>query len=218
MYPDVLRGVQRGDDRPHDGQAKMIRKDWPCVDFTKTTGWEARDRSDDDLSSYDGLVDWAAGAGVLDASTAERLRSRAKERPREAEEVLATARRIRTALYGVLTAVAREDDPPAGALDELNAVLEEATSRLRLSGEGRTYRWVFEDSAREDMRWPLWLVARSAGELLTSDEVARLELCDAHDCGWLFIDASRNRSRRWCDMADCGNRAKVRRYRERHGD
>lgn len=61
-------------------------------------------------------------------------------------------------------------------------------------------------------------MARSAAALLTAEEVERLKLCDAHDCGWLFVDASRNRSRRWCDMADCGNRAEARRFRERRSE
>lgn len=194
----------------------MTRTDWACVAFTKTTGWEARDRSGDDLSSYVGLLDWAGERGLVDGDTAAGLRRRAEERPEEAARVLRDARRLREAVYGALTAVAREDEPPPAALDELNAVLRAAASHLRLSGEGRSFGWTFEASAREHLEWPVWRVARSAAELLTAGEVERLKLCDAHDCGWLFVDASRNRSRRWCDMADCGNRAKARRYRERH--
>lgn len=195
----------------------MIRTDWACVEFTRTTGWEARDRPDDDLDAYVGLLDWGEAQGVVEEESARELRREAEARPEEASRALEEARRLRAALYDVLTSVAREDDPPGEALEVLNACLREAGARLRLSGEGRSYRWSFEASAREHLEWPLWRVARSAAELLTSDEeVGRLELCDAHDCGWLFVDASRNRSRRWCDMSDCGNRAKARRYRERH--
>ena len=59
---------------------------------------------------------------------------------------------------------------------------------------------------------PLWPVLRSAAALLTSDDIARIRECAAERCAWLFIDHSRNRSRRWCDMRDCGNRAKARRH------
>ena len=60
-------------------------------------------------------------------------------------------------------------------------------------------------------------VARSAAELLTSDRLDRLRQCESEKgCGWLFVDGSRNRSRRWCDMSDCGNRAKARRFHRRH--
>jgi len=61
----------------------------------------------------------------------------------------------------------------------------------------------------------LWPVARAATALLTSSDLARVRECADDACGWLFLDHSRNGSRRWCDMADCGNRAKARRYRER---
>jgi predicted RNA-binding Zn ribbon-like protein len=64
----------------------------------------------------------------------------------------------------------------------------------------------------------LWPVLRSAAELLTSDRMDRVRLCSAEDCDWLFLDSSRNRSRRWCDMAVCGNRSKVRRFRQTQQD
>ena len=61
----------------------------------------------------------------------------------------------------------------------------------------------------------LWPVARSAADLLTSDDLGRVRECAGERCNWLFIDRSKNHSRRWCDMQDCGNVAKVRRYRSR---
>lgn len=196
----------------------MPRTKWPCVEFTHTRGWEERDRSDDDLGSYRDLVAWSLDAGILDPRTASRLRADAEGAPDDAEEVLVRARTLRTALYEVLTSVAREETPPSSALSRLNDALAAAGRHLGLVGEGRDFRLDFSPTARERLEFPLLALARSAAELLTSPEVDRLKLCDAHDCGWLFIDASRNRSRRWCEMAECGNRAKVRRYRERHGD
>jgi predicted RNA-binding Zn ribbon-like protein len=60
----------------------------------------------------------------------------------------------------------------------------------------------------------LWPVARSAAELLTSGDLARVGQCPGEECGWLFLDTSRAGRRQWCDMADCGNLAKVRRFRD----
>jgi predicted RNA-binding Zn ribbon-like protein len=57
-----------------------------------------------------------------------------------------------------------------------------------------------------------WRVARSAADLLTTADLALVRECAADTCGWLFLDRSRNRSRRWCDMNVGGNRAKVRRH------
>ena len=50
---------------------------------------------------------------------------------------------------------------------------------------------------------------------LTSEELDQVRECAGNTCGWLFVDMSRNHSRHWCDMRDCGNRAKVRRYYQR---
>lgn len=76
------------------------------------------------------------------------------------------------------------------------------------------YRWAWHDA--DSLESVLWPIIGSAADLLTSPELEKVKLCAADDCGWLFIDGSRNRSRRWCDMSDCGNRAKARRYRRRH--
>ena len=177
----------------------MIRENWPCVELTRTRGWEERDRSDDDLTSYGALLDWSREAGILDSRAGRALSERADADPDEAEEVLERARSLRRALYRVLTAVAEDRDPPAPALERVNEEIGRAGRHLRLTGGGREYELELDVKGGERLDLPLLRVARSAAELLTSPEVERLKLCDAHDCGWLFIDASRNRSRRWCD-------------------
>ena len=80
-----------------------------------------------------------------------------------------------------------------------------------------SFAWTRTDAA-DSLTAPLRPVVRSAAELLTSPEtLLRVRECDGTDCTWLFLDQSRNRSRRWCSMESCGNRAKVRRhYRRRH--
>jgi predicted RNA-binding Zn ribbon-like protein len=60
--------------------------------------------------------------------------------------------------------------------------------------------------------WILNPLIRSAADLLVSDELKRVKRCGDPACGWLFLDTSRNKSRRWCDMSDCGNRAKASRF------
>ncbi|MBI2081511.1 MAG: CGNR zinc finger domain-containing protein, partial [candidate division NC10 bacterium] len=96
----------------------------------------------------------------------------------------------------------------------LNAALAEALPLLGLvpEGNGFTWEWTANGQRLDRMLWP---VARSAAELLTSGELARVRECEAESCAWLFMDRSRNRSRRWCDMKTCGNRTKARRHYER---
>jgi len=72
--------------------------------------------------------------------------------------------------------------------------------------------WDFYQAALDDIIWP---VVRSAADLLTSDTLPMLRICAADDCQWLFMDTSKNQTRRWCNMKSCGNRAKARRHIER---
>jgi predicted RNA-binding Zn ribbon-like protein len=120
---------------------------------------------------------------------------------------------LREAIFQVFVARARGALPPAGALRTLNKEQPTALARLRLVADGGGYRTEWEDEdALDRMLWP---VVRSAAELLTSDDLDRVRECAADNCAWLFLDRSKNRSRRWCDMAVCGNRSKVRRFRQR---
>ena len=90
--------------------------------------------------------------------------------------------------------------------------MTEAMGHLRVGWEEGLFRWSWaEEEALDCMLWP---VVRSAAELLNSDLLSRVRVCPADDCAWLFLDQSRNRSRRWCDMSTCGNRSKARRFRE----
>ena len=81
-----------------------------------------------------------------------------------------------------------------------------------LRADGGTYRLSWPgDRTLRTLRWE---VATSAVDLLTAGRLDRVGECPA--CGWLFLDTSKNRSRRWCSMATCGGRDKARRYYARH--
>lgn len=193
----------------------MIETEWACLELTRTVGWEERDRPDDRLTDYAALLSWGEEVGVLEAAEAARLRRAAQGRPQEAEGVLERAIALRRLCYRIFSPIGAGETPSSPDLEALNEILPDANRRLRVVLVDGGYRWSWAEEEGGALDRVLWPLIRSAADLLTSDELARLRLCDAHDCGWLFIDASRNRSRRWCDMSDCGNRAKARRHRER---
>ena len=116
--------------------------------------------------------------------------------------------KLRDSLRAILTAEACGHDAGRAPLRVLRRELGRAYGVPRL--DTRPYQLSWADSARA-------VIVRSAVELLISEDRSRLRVCAAEDCDWLFVDASRNRSRRWCDMGTCGNRAKMRRYHERWG-
>ena len=157
----------------------------------------------DQLTDYAKLLEWAEGAGAISTATAESLRRIAQARPVEAGAALHAARRVRDIIHDVLTAVVARRSPD---LTAFNSELSRVMPRHQLEGNG----WVWLDADRE-LESPLWPVVLAAATLLTSPDAARLRACAKQDCGWLFVDRSRNGLRRWCSMADCGTSEKTRR-------
>ncbi len=188
---------------------------WPCIEITKTTSWGAS-APPERLGDYATLVAWAEREGLLSGVESRELKRAASADPAGAERVRAEALRLRGVLYRVLSGLARGRTPRAVDLEALSEAAARVLPQRRLRREGSRIAWSWLRSA--DLERPLWPVVASAAELLVDGPVDRLKACDADDCGWLFLDESRNRSRRWCDMAECGNRAKVRRYRARRRD
>jgi predicted RNA-binding Zn ribbon-like protein len=196
-----------------------MKTDWTCLEFTRTVGWAERDRPDDELTSYEALVAWAEREGVVPSAVAQRLGNTAAAEPREGRRVLEQAIALRALVYRIFSAIGEGRSAPPSDIAELNALLPAAHSQRGIvpSADGG-YEWVWLEDRHPPLDRVLWPIAVSAAALLTWDQLDRVKLCRADDCGWLFVDASRNRSRRWCDMSDCGNRAKARRFRTRHSE
>ena len=186
-----------------------------CLDFVNTVDKRPTPERQELLTAYADVVAWALQAGALTARQASALGSEASRRPDEARAILDRARAVRETLFEILSAAAAGRRLPERELERLNPAIAASFERLRLSsGPGPVGRWAWvEDPAALDRM--LWPVIRSATELLTSPGPSRVRKCASETCDWLFIDHSKNRSRRWCDMTVCGNRDKVRRHRER---
>ena len=183
------------------------------MDFTNTVGGRMSAEPNERLTSYLELVAWARHAGILTPEKAEQLIVHASRQPDAAEAVLRRAIDLREALYRIFSVSAVALPPRETDLNALNDVLPAAMSRLRLERGATACSWIWaEDGELDQMLWP---IARSAAELLTSGELQRVRECAGDSCNWLFLDMSKNRSRRWCDMNDCGNRAKARRHYQR---
>ena len=185
-----------------------------CLNFTNTTSGRASDRNLEHLQRYEHLLAWATHVGAMDEATCRRLAILAKRHPRAAAGSLRKAVGLRESLHRVFTARIAGAAPPALALGDLNETLAEAMAAASVLPTPIGFAWTWSDlgSSLDSVLWP---VARSAAELLTGPRLARLKECQGQHCGWLFLDATRNGRRRWCEMEICGSRAKMRRYRER---
>lgn len=183
-----------------------------CLDFANTAHWHASDNPEETLKTYADLATWARERGILTDSETRALRREVQGRPVEGEAALKKAIALREAVYRLFSAFAHGRPPATTDLETLNGVLAETLSHSRLFWTEPKFAWGWKTNGKALDRM-LWPVARSAADLLTSEKLSRVGECaDERGCGWLFLDLSRNHSRRWCDMKDCGNVAKARRH------
>jgi predicted RNA-binding Zn ribbon-like protein len=196
-------------------------RDWNCeagmlpLDFANTAEWHASSQPLEKLKSYSHLVAWSRAAGLLTEREAQHLLADSEDHPDKASAALTKAIELRETIYRIFSAVANGKEADTTDLEKLCAAHTEASTRTQIvpTPNGFEWDWVAGKESLDRMLWP---IARAAATLLTSEDLDRLGQCaDDRGCGWLFLDTSRNRSRRWCSMESCGNRAKARRHYRR---
>jgi predicted RNA-binding Zn ribbon-like protein len=186
-----------------------------CLDFTNTVRSRPLNDRVEMIASYEDLLSWARQATILTPGEAALLGDTARKHPRAAAAALRQVLALREALYSVFSARVAGLPAPARDLRTVNKAIGRAMARAGVApSAGGGFEWCWPGSPLGLDR-VAWWVARSAAELLTSENLTYVRECAGYDCGWLFMDGTKNRSRRWCDMATCGNRAKGRRHYER---
>lgn len=209
----------------------MVRKRLPvrvtgvlCLDFVNTADHHATDHPAEYLVGPDVLVDWAAEGGALDAGLAAGIHAWVGGHREQAERELAGLLARREALYRVLLAYLSSPESPgppwpdpraAGGRDLRLVAGWVAGARRHAVLVPDRPRWRWEWPAEATLRRAWWPVAVSAGDLLAGRGVDHLGVCDNPGCGWLYLDTTKNHSRRWCSMELCGNAAKSRRHAAR---
>ena len=173
------------------------------------------DRRKEHLESYAGIIAFAKQSGIISAKIAKELRDYAATHAAEAARTFRKAIAMREVLYRVFSAIAQGKTASAADLDLMNDFAIEALRHRCLSRSNGGYRWEWRPDGQKPLERILWETAQTAADLLTSPELRLVRFCEAPDCEWLFLDHSRNRSRRWCDMTSCGNRQKARRHYQR---
>jgi predicted RNA-binding Zn ribbon-like protein len=180
-----------------------------CLDFSNTRSFRPTDDPLERLTSCERLVEWAVRAEVLAGEEKRAADREIARHPRIAKEQLEAAMDLRETIYRIFSARASGAAPEQRDLDAFNGSVAAAYAHRRvvLSANGFVWRWEPGDYTLRRLLWPIVV---SAAELLVSDQLIRVRECALPTCSALFLDSSKNRSRRWCDMQDCGNRAKAR--------
>ncbi len=193
----------------------QIIADELCLDFINTLdNRPVPERRRELLGSYEDLAGWAAQAGAIKATLRAALIEQAKAHPAQARAVLRRAIDLRETLYRIVEGRLTRRQLADSDRRAFNATLSEALSHLQLRATRNGFRldWTEEPLRLEAILWP---IAGSAGQLLTSGELGRVRQCGGKTCRWMFVDRSKNHSRRWCDMKVCGNRTKARKFYRR---
>ncbi len=173
----------------------------PALDLVNTLDWRFRKEGPEELlKSYSDLLRFAGESGLLKPGQIRRPRKTT------AGKALKRCVELREAIAQILY----RRTPPTAALETLERLIQAARNQQQLRWrEGRlTWNW-----KKLDAKLPLWALSLSASDLLSSGDMHRVRECDNPECRWLFLDTSKNHTRRWCDMKVCGNRMKARRFK-----
>lgn len=188
----------------------------PALDLVNTLDWRFRDDGPEELlSSYDDLLRFSAQSGIL---TAKQIRQIVRTSTESASaDALVACRELREAAADVLYDAVDDRTPAASQIKTLERFFKDAREHQRLSWSGSRLAWEWP-ATESGAELPFWLLTLSTTRLLTSDDMGRLRACEKPDCRWLFLDTSKNHTRRWCDMKLCGNRMKARRFKATHSN
>ena len=176
-----------------------------CLDFANTIDWRTSDQPQELLPDYAALLSWSKARGVLLARAVKTLHERAAAQPVAAAAALQQAHALRSDILVTAEALRRGSYAP---LTTINRWLNTVPAQPHLVRNGAAYT---HDVSGVVLEEPLWPVLWSLAALLTSGDAARVSCCQAHGCGWYFVDESPNRARVWCSNSACGNRVRAQR-------
>ena len=185
-----------------------------CVDFCNSGQGIRGPRRDEWIAGYGELVDWLDAAEAIPHAQAARLLRSGVTAPQAATAAWKRAITLREALFRVFSAAAEQSVASREDLELIETEFETCVASSQLDWSDTHYVWRLNQEASTP-RVVIYPIVRSAIDLLTSETLSRVRQCAGATCSWLFLDETKNRSRRWCEMASCGNLAKVRRHRER---
>ena len=190
-----------------------------CLDFINTMDPRMGEHPREFLNTYSDLVVWSHHANVLTQEQSESLLQDAQNQSEEAGEVFKDAILLRESLYSVFSALATKLEPRGSDIERVQHMFALAMTHAQLSRVQKQFTWQWSESQTR-LDCMLWPIVCSAMSILTSEEWQRVKQCPGlNDCGWLFLDTSKNGSRQWCSMQECGSRAKMRRqYARKRAD
>jgi predicted RNA-binding Zn ribbon-like protein len=182
-----------------------------CLDYANSRSWRGSEVPTERLSNFADLLGWIAGPAGTDPGPLRPIEIWSRKHPDEAADLFTEAIVARELVYRIFSAIAVGEPIKDRDFAALKTAIATAPARKELVQVDGHYAWRIED-LRPSVPHLLAPILWSAGDLLLNLERRRLRRCENEKCLWLFLDESKSGTRRWCDMASCGNRAKARRH------
>jgi predicted RNA-binding Zn ribbon-like protein len=191
----------------------------PALDLVNTLDWRFREEPPPEelLRDYFDVVRFSAQSGLLSDALARRMIRNVS--PGKAKQVVDAVRELREAAARVFYAALKGDSLSVPSVKLLEGYFRDAHESQQLVWDGEKLAWRFSQSPVQSaalIELPLWMLSLRVEALMTSGEMQMLRACGNDECQWLFLDTSKNHTRRWCDMKICGNRMKARRFKAQH--
>ena len=180
------------------------------LDFVNTVGYISSENPTENLNSFSDLIEWSKQGKLISDDEAIVIFTKAKKNILESEKVFRRVLRLRKSVYDIFRSVISGEEIFDKDLTVFNRELSLAMSKAEIFCREGELIWDWKNDGIERI---LFLITRVAAQLLTSSDLEKLKCCSGENCGWLFYDTSKNKRRQWCDMRDCGNLAKARRFR-----
>ncbi len=185
-----------------------------ALDFTNTESGRGGDEHLDHLQTAGDLVAWAVHAKIIGEKNAALARRIVKDQNKLSRHLVARGRFLRETIYRINSNIVVGKPPARKLLHSLAATHAEMLATATLTPHEDNYGWAWHPKA-ELVAAILGPVTLSALNLLVDADFSRIKQCRGNHCGWLFYDSTKNKSRQWCDMSVCGNRAKASALRAR---
>lgn len=182
-----------------------------ALDFTNTASGRGVSTHRDHLLSAADIVAWARHANAIHSDDADWLATATRRDKDLGRELLEAALALREDIHTIVSDVAAESPAPPKIVESLTRTHARALARAKLTRFGAHYAWSWS-VASSPIEAVLGPISLSALTILCQADLTRVKQCQGEKCGWLFLDTTKNKSRRWCEMEICGNRAKQKRF------
>jgi predicted RNA-binding Zn ribbon-like protein len=180
------------------------------LDLINTVSWPGTNREHDWLEPATNLTVWGQAVGLIDNAARDRIDKSLERSEGDAKAQVESVKSVRATLREAIWPLATGEVPSPETIGQLNQLLQQASRQRFIDPETLRWRWATPTTVEGILAPVVW----NAGEVVTGLDRHRLGHCPS--CDWLFHDTTRNRSRRWCDMDDCGSRDKALRYYHRN--